>query len=71
MNVEDKNTILTILNSDGNKFSVELSWDVGIDELLNSFYGMLVASTYHPQAILRGMKEFVEDHEDILNKNEE
>jgi len=48
----------------GKKMSVETdNEDVGIDEYMDIFYGLLISATFHPQTVLNGFKEFIESKE--------
>ncbi len=50
-------TILT-LESNGCKFTAEMNWDAGMNDLLESFNGLCVAATFSPKTILKCMQEF-------------
>lgn len=46
----------------GKMFSWETStWDCDMDDFLEAFYGMMIGLTYHPETVLRGMKEFADE----------
>jgi hypothetical protein len=48
----------------GKKMSVEINHeDVGIEEYIDIFYGLLVTATFSPLTIVNGFKEFVEEKE--------
>lgn len=48
----------------GKKMSVETDHeDVGIEEYIDIFYGLLVTATFNPDTILNGFKEFIEETE--------
>lgn len=54
---------ITIENYD-KKMSVEINHeDVGIDEYINIFYGLLVSVTFNESTIINGFKEFIESKE--------
>jgi hypothetical protein len=55
-----------ILESNGNKYTSELPWDVSADQLIESFYGMTIASSFHPLTILNCMKEFADNNLETL-----
>lgn len=58
MNKNEK-TILS-LESDNKKFSAELSWAAGMDEILQAFFGLCVSASFMPETVITGMKEFSE-----------
>jgi hypothetical protein len=41
--------------------TVELPWDVNIDELLSAFVGACVGVTFSERSVLRAMKEYAQD----------
>lgn len=48
---------------------VETCWEVpgsdaNISEILFGWFGLLVAQTFYPQTIYKGMAEFIEEHAD-------
>jgi len=48
----------------GKKMSVETDHeDVGIDEYMEIFYGLLISATFSPETVLDGFKEFIEEKE--------
>jgi uncharacterized alkaline shock family protein YloU len=48
----------------GKKMSVETDHeDLGIDEYINIFYGLLVSVTFNESTIINGFKEFIESKE--------
>jgi len=48
----------------GKKMSVETdNEDVGIDEYMDIFYGLLISATFHPKTVLNGFKDFIESKE--------
>ena len=57
------------LESNGNKYTAEHNWDVGIEELVNSFYTLCVGATFMPITILEAMRDFSEEHLEVY-KNE-
>lgn len=65
---ENHPTRITI-ESNGDKHSSELNWDAGIDEVIQSFYGLCVTATWMPTTILENMKSFAEEHLDALGNN--
>ena len=38
------------------------AWDLGANEIIEGFYGLMVAQTFLPETVLRCMKEFAEEH---------
>jgi hypothetical protein len=56
----DEKTIISI-EQHGNKHYSELSWDAGIDDILDSFYGLCVAASFEPKHILEYMKDWSEE----------
>lgn len=50
-------TILSIKN-DNKVINIELSWDAGLNDLLDAFYGALVTMTFHPDSIVEAMYEY-------------
>lgn len=67
--MENTKTILTIEHS-GTKHSSELSWDAGMDDLIQSFYGLCIAATWNPVTVLENMKEFAEEHLEVITLKE-
>jgi hypothetical protein len=48
----------------GKKMSVETDHeDLGIDEYIDIFYGLLVSVTFNESTIINGFKEFIESKE--------
>ena len=48
----------------GKKMSVETDHeDVSMDEYMDIFYGLLISATFHPDTILNGFKDFIEEKE--------
>jgi len=37
--------------------------DVGVDEYIDYFYGLLVSATFEPSTIINGFKDFIEEKE--------
>lgn len=58
--MENEKTILTI-EQNNMKFISEMSWDAGMDDILDAFYGLCVSATFTPKTILTHMKEFAEE----------
>ena len=57
---ENEKTILTMESNDM-KFISEMPWDVGMDDILDAFYGLCISATFTPKTILTHMKEFAEE----------
>ena len=58
--MENEKTILTMESNDM-KFISEMPWDVGMDDILDAFYGLCISATFTPKTILTHMKEFAEE----------
>ena len=58
--METEKTILTI-EQNNMKFTSEMPWDAGMDDILDAFYGLCVSTTFAPKTILTHMKEFAEE----------
>lgn len=54
------NTKLT-LEHDGKKYTAELNWDCGCEDLLDAFLGLTVCATYSYKNMLETMKEWAEN----------
>ena len=67
--MENKPTILT-LECGGVKITSEMKWDANIEDLLNSFYGLCVGATFHPEAIVKAMQEWAEEKQNSFLKSE-
>ena len=52
------------------KISVEMPWDVPIDDMLSTFYGMCITATWQPVTVLKNMKEFAEEKLETLGYSE-
>lgn len=59
----NRDTLPTILSLKHNSsvITVELPWDVSIDELLNAFVGACVGVTFNEESVLKVMKEYAQD----------
>lgn len=56
-----------IFETDDNRYIWESPYsDVGMDDILNAIYGLCVAATWQPTTVIQCMKDFVEEHEYIL-----
>lgn len=50
------------LTMNGNTVTFETpTWDLGADDIIEAFYGLMVAQTFSPNAVVNCMKDFVED----------
>lgn len=65
-----ENTKLT-LESHGKKYTAELNWDCGFDNLLDAFLGLGVCATYPYKGMLETMKEWAEEQLDAYFPNSE
>lgn len=45
--------------------------DVTMDDILNAFYGMMIAATWQPETAISAMKDFAEEHGYLFEKDEE
>lgn len=64
----NEKTILS-LTIYGNKYSAEMNWDVNMDAMLDSFYGMCISATFQEQTILEAMRDFAKSKLEVLNSN--
>ena len=62
------NTKLT-LEHDGKKYTAELNWDCGCEDLLDAFLGLTVCATYPYKNMLETMKEWAENQLDAYFPN--
>ena len=67
--MEIKPVILT-LECGGVKITSEMAWDANIEDLLNSFYGLCVGATFHPEALVKSMQEWAEEKQASFKKDE-
>ena len=44
--------------------------DVDMQDILDAFFGMLVSATWQPSTIVNAMKDFVDEHNDLLDSDE-
>ena len=52
------------IESYGRTHSTEFNHDdVSISEYIDTFYALLIATTFHEQTIINGFKEFIEEKE--------
>ena len=58
--METEKTILTI-EQNNMKFTSEMPWDAGMDDILDAFFRLCVSATFTPKTILTHMKEFAEE----------
>ena len=50
------------LTMNGNTVTFETpTWDLGADDIIEAFYGLMVAQTFLPETVTRCMKEFAEE----------
>jgi hypothetical protein len=58
MNLPEK--IKLTLETNKNKHTSEINWDANLEDLLDSFYGLCVATTYDPITVCMVMKKWSE-----------
>lgn len=63
---EYKQTI-SVTNSEGLKSMVEIPWDAGVEDWMNAIFGILTAQTFIPSTIIRGMRDFVEEMQGVVD----
>lgn len=63
--IDQKPTKIT-LEALGHKHSSELSWDAGIVDILDAFYGMCISATFHPETILSNMQEWLDEKKSCM-----
>lgn len=61
---QDDKFIITMEQTDGKKMVTELSWEAGMDDVLEAFYGMCVGLTWAPVTVLEAMKDFADERLD-------
>ena len=44
--------------------------DVDMQDILDAFFGMLVSATWQPITIINAMKDFVDEHHDMLDSDD-
>lgn len=59
--MKDEKFIITMEQTDGKKMITELSWDAGMDDILEAVYGMCIGLTFHPSTVLEVMKDFADE----------
>ena len=65
-----KPAVLTLEIND-QKITIEMPWDVPIDDMITAFYGACVTATWQPVTILEHMKRFAEEKLDALGAPQE
>ena len=55
-------TILEFKSHDAPISHIEMPWDANVEDVLQALYGAMITATFNPVSILRGMKEFAEEH---------
>lgn len=63
-NTQNDKFIITMEQTDGKKMVTELSWEAGMDDILEAFYGMCIGLTWAPSIVLEAMKDFVDERLD-------
>lgn len=68
-NNEDPVKTRIVVENDENRFVWESPYaDVTMDDMLNAFYGLLVGCTWLPYTVIKSMKDFVEEHQYVLDE---
>jgi len=61
--MEKEKGVKLSLTMNGNTVTFESpAWDLGADDLVEAFYGLMVTQTFLPETAMRCMKEFAEEH---------
>ena len=63
-NMNTENTKLT-LEHDGKKYTAELNWDCGCEELLDAFLGLSVCATYPYRTMLEIMHDWSKEQLEV------
>lgn len=63
--MKDEKFIITMEQTDGKKMITELSWEAGMDDILEAVYGMCIGLTFHPNTVLGAMKDFVDERLEV------
>ena len=63
-NMNTDNTKLT-LEHDGKKYTAELNWDCGCEELLDAFLGLSVCATYPYRTMLETMYQWSKEQLEV------
>ena len=72
MNKNDEIKTRLVFESEDNRYLWESPYaDASMDDILPAFYGLLVAATWQPETIIKCMKDFVEENEYVLEKNQD
>lgn len=59
---KETQTRLTLECNDGHRYIWESPYfDDSIDNIIEAFYGLLIASGWHPESIIDELKDFVEE----------
>jgi hypothetical protein len=63
---KETQTRLTLECNDGHRYIWESPYfDEGIDNIIEAFYGLLIASGWKPESIIDALREFVEERTSI------
>ena len=65
-----KPAVLTLEIND-QKISIEMPWDVPINDMITAFYGACVTATWQPVTVLESMKSFAEEKLEALGVPQE
>lgn len=69
--IEDYGCKMSI-SQHGKTFTWETdAWDCDMEDFLEAFYGMMIGATYHPETVLRSMKEFAEERLECWEKDDD
>ena len=59
---KETQTRLTLECNDGHRYIWESPYfDDTLDDILEAFYGLLIAASWQPENVINGMKDFVEE----------
>ena len=54
--------------TDDRKITYELPWDVGMEQLLDTFYSGCIGLTFCPETILSGMRDYVAERHELIDQ---
>lgn len=61
-----------VFETDENRYIWESPYlDVTMDDILNALYGILVSATWQPETVIKCMKDFAEEHDYLIRKDDE
>lgn len=68
--MEEQNTLI-VIQMGGRTTSVEIAGtDLSANEMIEAFYGAMVAQTFLPETVLNCMRSFVEDNTEYVTLKE-